>query len=357
MGKPRYKLSDIADKAGVSTATVSRVLNGNTRISEKTANKVRKIAEELNYAPDLRFRWMTQNRGKPSAKTGNIGVVVDVPCVEQDSSNPTEAFTTDPYYVRMFWHIEKELSRLDHHLLLSTLAHTEDNYLPQMVKDLKVDGILYAGYDKNLVERISKVLPVVLLNSPIEIPYVPAFMPDEASGIRQAMDYLRELGHRKIYFFNIDDHSEVNVHHYIRRHAFKEYILEHSMSEAKLYFVESEKSSQETTHDFLVKWRQEDSMPTAIVCAADVHALSFLTAAETLGIDVPGQLSVIGADNVQLCEHSRPRLTSINQPFEEMGTLAARKIIEIINEPSDAKQPLFEVTLVKRESCAKAPKT
>jgi DNA-binding LacI/PurR family transcriptional regulator len=125
------------------------------------------------------------------------------------------------------------------------------------------------------------------------------------------------------------------------------------MSEAKLQFVDSDKSSLETTHDLLIKWQDEGTMPTAIICAADVHALSFLLAAEKLGIDVPGQLSVIGADNVMLCEHSRPRLTSINQPFEDMGTLAASKLIEIINSPSDSPLALLDVSLIKRDSCAR----
>jgi DNA-binding LacI/PurR family transcriptional regulator len=128
------------------------------------------------------------------------------------------------------------------------------------------------------------------------------------------------------------------------------------MSEAKLQFVDSDKSSLETTHDLLIKWQDEGTMPTAILCAADVHALSFLIAAEKQGVDVPGQLSVIGADNVMLCEHSRPQLTSINQPFEEMGVLAASKLIEMIHSPSDSTPALLDVSLIKRESCARVAK-
>jgi DNA-binding LacI/PurR family transcriptional regulator len=114
-----------------------------------------------------------------------------------------------------------------------------------------------------------------------------------------------------------------------------------------------DKSLEDTIRDQLSQWRAEGPMPTAVVCGADVYALAFLDAARELGIDIPGQLSVMGGDDTVPCEHVRPRLSSVRQPLETIARAAVRMLLDQI-EGREAVPCVqrFAVELVLRESCA-----
>ncbi len=344
----KVSLTDVAARAGVSIATASRVLNGTAMAAATTRAAVSQAAEDLGYVPDLRFRLMGKSRSRRPGnyRTGNIGVLL--------FQRSAAIFATNSYYSRLFWSIERQAGDLGWHVILSTIRSDSDQYLPAFVKDFKVDGVLVADQcPGGLLERIQRLVPVVLVNS--TSPGIAAVMPDEDSGIKQALTYLRELGHRRIWYFDI--HDAANFHHDIRTRAFANYTVEWVMPETRAVVLRGrDKSLAEICLGHLRQWRDSGEMPTAILCGADVYAFAFLEAAEILGLSIPGDLSVMGADDDFRGEYVRPKLSSIRQPLEEMGAAAVRMLLDRIDKGSGAKATqTFEVSLVARGSCGAAP--
>ena len=342
--KENTSLMEVARQAKVSTATASRVLNGSLRVAAATRDRVLKVAEDLGYAPDPRFRFMGQNHGGRPRNTGNIGILVRRLSQAQLVGNP--------YYARLFWSIEQSARGLQRHILLATLEN--DTYLPDFVTDMKVDGVIFINdLDAQLIHRVTQLVPAVMVNSLVEDSGISMVMADEASGIRQALDYLQSLGHQRICYFDIHDRDPVNRQHVERTAAFASLTSQLGMNQARSVILQKRTLPMvDTAKQYLLQWRAGDWRPTAIVCAADVYALGFLSAARDLGIAVPEELSVIGADDTDFCEHAMPQLTSIRQPLEAMGT-AAVEILQNLLDGRDVPRSTqrFDVTLIRRKSC------
>jgi LacI family transcriptional regulator len=345
-------LADVAARSGVSKATVSRVLNNVGSASEETRRRILQAAQELQYAPDPRFRMLgRQSGGNGVLATGNLGFLLQ-------GSSDAERFASNPYYGRLFWGLQREAQAQQYHLLVSTVDNHGADYLPQVVANGLVDGIVaHAGLEPDLVSRVNAIMPIVLVNDRIEGLGVPALMSDERSGMRQALAHLKAFGHNRIVFFHIDDAPPRIVHHRDRADAFRQLALEgpDRIDGARLVVHPPRtKSMDDTALDQLAAWRAAGQMPTALICPSDGHAVAFLHAAAHLGLSVPHDLSLIGTDDTVVCEHVRPRLTSIRQPLEAMGAAAVRALLDRLRHPESEPVGVtqsFEVKLIERESC------
>lgn len=348
----RNGMNSVARDAGVSIATVSRVINGKDTVSEKTYKRVLASIDKLGYVPDAHFRRMARQQSMDSLWTGNIGLLLQT--IGQSK------FVSDPYYARLFWSIEQQASTLGNHLIVTSIDSSSDHYLPRFVMDMHVDGVLVVGaFDEKFVRRISDKLPVVLLNIVADSLACPSIIPDEYLAVDRCLTYLRDLGHENILFFGIDDAflNRVTSHHRRRVEAFEKLTNDDKtpLRQARLVILHGrDKPLLDVAVDMLSEWSREGTMPTAILCAADVYALAFLEAAEKMGIDIPGSLSVIGIDDTVFCEYARPKLTSIRQPLEEMGQTAVNMLLAMIRDPDNrpcSVQQRFDVTLIERDSC------
>jgi LacI family transcriptional regulator len=355
-------LADVAARAGVSKATASRVLNKVGPASEETRRKILQAARDVSYVPNAQFRQLArQGAGEGHSRTGNLGLLLSA--VAQPN------FATDQYHRRTLIGIEREVQAQDYHLVVATVDEKNPDYLPRVVMDRHVDGLLASvGISPELLKRINAIMPVVLVNDRLDGQGIPAIMSDETSGVRQALDHLRALGHERVTFFRIADTRYTedvrwrHVHaHILRAEAFERLATEgaHGLPQARLVVLPGRsKSLDETAYDQLVAWREADALPTAILCAADIYAFSFVTAALRLGLRVPRDLSVLGIDDVESCEHVRPKLTSVRSPLEAMGAAAVQTLVRRLQDPSTpAVSQVFDVRLMQRESCASVERT
>lgn len=347
-------LADVAKMAGVSKMTVSRVLNDSGPVAEATRRKVLAAAEAIHYSPNGLLGQL--RRGASTASTGNLGLLLP--------SDNHLSFASDPYSARLFSGLQLEARQQHHHLLVVPADGGDRAYLPEAVMERRVDGMLATQFiDPALFARIHGVMPVVLVNIHLEGEGIPAILPAEASGVRQALDHLRELGHSRIVFFHIADFQHISDprwihrhHHEVRAEAFRKLTTSGScpMPEARFETLPVRtKSLEDTACDCLAAWRAAGAMPTAILCAADVFAIAFLHAANRLGLRVPEDLSLIGFDDTEACELVRPQITSVRQPLEEMGAAAVQTLVRRIREPGgEPLEQTFDVRLVRRRSCA-----
>ncbi|HCE42102.1 MAG TPA: hypothetical protein DET40_00965 [Lentisphaeria bacterium] len=341
------RLEDVAKEAGVSIATVSRALNGNPLISDSTRKRIVKIAEKINYVPNPCFKAMGKSGPNSSVRSGYIGVL-----------SPTISLWSSSYSGRMLSSVESTVRKAGMNLAVCSLDAEKPDYMPAMVGDLKVDAmILNSVLDVKLISRIQKLVPCVSLNTyvPEDKVSIPSVLPDERSSIRKALSYLRGLGHERICYFDILETFQ--WHHATRTAAFKEL----AGKKSKMMVLQGRDMPMDDLASKTVsEWLSSDGLPSAILCASDYYAFSFLEAARRHGIRVPEEMSIIGIDDLEPCEYVRPRLTSIRQPLENMSEFCVRLLVDILKSKdggtvSSSSTHLFDVELIKRDSCAPPP--
>ncbi len=347
-GKP--SITAVARQAGVSISTASQVLGGSKLFAPETVTRVRQIAEEMGYVPDPRYRAMGQAGKRGKRRTGSLGLLLP-----GDSS---AIYAVDPYHARMFWSIEAAARKANYHMTVSTIGTEDMEYLPDFVSDLRVDGVLMASFhNPPLAMRISTLVPVVLVSTHVESAAISSVAPDEVSTIRQALDYLVNLGHKRITFFDV--HDSYNWHHQARTQAFEAMAMSGpgKMPLARsVVLTERTRPLLDIATELLLEWQAQGQMPTALLCAADIYALEFMKAAEKTGIKVPQQLSLLGIDDTSPCVHTSPTLTSVRQPMEAMGRAAVQLLLQRIASPDDPATCVSQqlnVELKIRESCTR----
>jgi DNA-binding LacI/PurR family transcriptional regulator len=342
----RISLTQVARHAGVSIATASRAINQTGPMADETRQKVIDSATELGYVPDPRFRAMGQTRQNKPMRTNNMGLILPTTHESQ--------FVSSPYYARMFWTLQQVTAEHDHHLTLSTIDPQKPQYIPSLITDRRVDGVIVTRYNEpDFLQRIRELMPVVLINEFTDVPGIPALLPDNHATILRAFEYLRGLGHKKICYYDIHDFP--NRHHYERAEAFVKITRQYQAGLSQTQILKLRiHSLEQTCANQLLTWQQNGQMPTALLCASDHYALAFIEAAQMLKIRVPQDLSILGVDDLQECEYCRPQLTSIRQPLEAISRAAVNLLLEQIDElpePQQISSQKFDIQLIERESC------
>jgi LacI family transcriptional regulator len=325
----------IAKRARVSTATVSRTLNQNGAVRPETARRVWRAAEELNYFPNSHARALVSGRSRL------LGLIVS------DITNPFF-----PELVREFETLA--LARQYDLILTSTDYQTERmTVCLRRMLERKVDGValMTSEMDEGLLEELSRRgVPLVFM----DVGEVGARMShvamDYANGIRQAVDHVVQLGHRRIAFISgpLDLHSAR-----IRRDAFVERLLHHSIPLDKKFVRESTHTADGGQHAMEALLRLSRP-PTAVVCSNDWTAIGALHAIDAAGLRVPQDVSVVGFDDTPIASYTRPPLTTVRMSAAEIGETACRALFRLIDNKGEAGALLqVPTTLVVRASTAK----
>jgi DNA-binding LacI/PurR family transcriptional regulator len=336
---PVTTMRDIAELAGVSQSTVSRVLNdAPTRvpIAAKTRERVQLAADRLGYRPNPLARGL---RGAPTMLMGAI---------VRDFSDPFFATAIEATAIEAMSHgynivLGHAHGRVDESLALTAvleprhcdaivmLGDMQDQ--PRMLEDLRNSGV-----------------PVVALwqgNSPIDFPTVDV---DDRAGVMAGLKHLIGLGHERIAFISAALPSD-NPH---REDAFVDFMSVRfgGVPEGYVQHVPNTLAGGEAALKSLLELPEP---PTAIAASTDLVCVGLLHAAYGLGRTVPSQLSVVGFDDLFLAEYTVPGLTTLRMPIGEIVGEAVRQAIEFAHDPSLYREPrvtMFEPTLVVRQSTA-----
>ncbi len=334
----RTRLTDLAVQAGVSTATVSRVLNGKPGVSPQARQAVLTALDMLGYERPERLR---------TRPAGLVGLVVP------ELSNPVF-----PAFAQV---IETALSDRGYTPLLCTQSPggtTEDQYV-EMLLEHGVDGIvfvsgLHADTTANLdrYHRLrSRGMPVVLVNGYAEGVDAPAMSTDDDAAMEQAVRHLVSLGHRSV-GLAVGPTRFVPARR--KRDAFIAALARHLSADAAERHVVSTlftvEGGQAATNELI------DTGHTAVVCGSDLMALGAIRAARSRGLSVPDDLSVVGFDDSPLIAFTEPPLTTIRQPVTAIGHAAVDALVsEIRGTPMSRSELLFHPELVVRGSTHTAP--
>ncbi|WP_163182739.1 LacI family DNA-binding transcriptional regulator [Neobacillus sedimentimangrovi] len=322
---------DVAEKAGVSIATVSKVVNNTGHISEKTRKKVMKIMEELEYQPSSLAAALT---GK---KTYTIGVLVP------DIANP--------FFAEVARALENNARETGYSIILCSTDYQlerEQEYLELLLKK-QVDGIIIATELKELkaLQKLrSRNIPFILFSIDHLSLSAHVVTTDDLRGGYLAGCYLLEKGHRKMAMITEMERPSGRL----RLEGFKQALADQKI-ELDSNAIINAKSKIEDAKLAAQKILQMKERPTAVFASTDLIAAVFINEARKAKVLVPKHISVIGFDNTIYAELSDPGLTTIAQPISDLARYAIQQLLEAIEEPSmPGRRIMLTPTLVERES-------
>lgn len=326
---------DIAREAGVSQSTVSRALRRDQRVDPATAARVIQVAERLGYVPNLSARSLVTRR------TRTVAVVV--------------ADITNPFYPQLVEALHEQLGRAQYRMILFN-ERTDargDGGLEAFLSSGGADGAVFLSVtiDRGVSRKLSSSpVPTVLLNRDADGPQVDRVMADHRGGASQVADLLVRLGHSRIAFIAGPANTSTSRD---REAGLAAGLAQHGLSlDPRL------RRAGEFTHQSGFQWTSElmglAHPPTAIFCVNDVVAFGALDAARRLRIDVPGQLSIVGFDDIPMAAWEAFSLTTVRQPLADMARDAARRLIARIEESDDSEpsRVVFPTHLVQRATTA-----
>ncbi len=331
---------DIAREAGVSPATVSRVLTNNARVSEEKKKRVQEIINKYDFEPNS----FARNLSKQESKT--IGMIV--PDIRS------------PYYSTLFVECEMEASRYGYNMILCNTINeisSESGHLHNL-SEKRVDALIQVGGSAdevhpdslyvNRLNKISRKIPIVIAGE-LAGANVYRVMTEKTHGMKELLSYLTGLGHREIALVGGRNTVIPTIR---KREAYVEYFSEKEIPIRDEYIIETD-YSVESGYEGMQKLFSLNKLPTAVIAINELAAIGIYKALNEKGLRVPDDMSVVGYDNTYFSEITTPQLTCISYNLRTYAQIIMETIINIKSKQEDEKTKYIQTNLVVRSSCNK----
>ena len=329
---------DVSRRAGVSIATVSRVLNNSPHVSENTRKKVMAVIEGTGYVPNAFARGLGLNTMK------TIGLL----CPD----------ASDPYLSQALNSLERSFRQKGYDCLLSCTdkeLHARQKGV-ELLKSRHVDGIVLMGSsfieenmeDNDYICEAAKATPVVLLNGALPCENVYGVLCDDQRAVCEATTFLMESGCKRVLFL----YSSSN---YAGRRKIAGYRDAHlqqgvEVDEALIYRVARDKNGYQSARDLLLQLDRDGLVFDAVLTSGDSLAVAALKYARAAGRRVPEDLSVIGYDNGNLCLATEPELTSVDNKLPAICEHIVNTMLGVLDGKEMPQRTVFTGELMKRAS-------
>jgi DNA-binding LacI/PurR family transcriptional regulator len=304
---PSTSIRDVAQRAGVSIATVSRAVNGISTVAPELAERVWSAIREVGYVPN------TQARALVSGRSRLLGLIVSE--------------ITNPFFPELVQEFENLAVEQGYEVFIGST-----NYDPVRTESLvrrmlqrSVDGvaIMTFGIEQELIQKlVDRAFPMVFVDSGPDLPNIRVLKVDYGEGIREAVQHLAALGHRDIAFISGPLHMRSAV---ARRDAFLKSMSELGLTVPREHIIEGthtmEGGINATEHLLL-----SGEMPTAIVCSNDMTAIGVLHGLHRTTHKVPDDISVIGFDDIHLAQFVLPPLTTVQMSCKRIAAAAIQAL-------------------------------
>ncbi|KAA0970259.1 LacI family DNA-binding transcriptional regulator [Aureimonas fodinaquatilis] len=326
----RARLSDVAKVAGVSAATVSRVLSRPDLVADATRESVMQAVDATGYRMNHAARNLRKQRtGCVVALVPNLG---------------------NPFFAKILDGMGRELARCGYNLLV---ADTQEDAAPQLalhrfLDPSRADGIILLDGRASLGNMAGNpdLPPVITACEWIEGSHLPRVILDNGTGSRQAIEHLLALGHNHI---GLICGPPENVLHKARLAG-----AQQAAHSARLTLFPGDfrlQAGQQAAQSW--QMLSPDQRPTGILAFSDEMACAFMASLQRAGYSIPKDVSIIGFDDIELVSHLSPALTTVHQPKRELGRNAARVILNSIAGESVAQTTLLKPELMIRETTAR----
>lgn len=331
----KTKLKDVANKAGVSITTVSRVLNDASQVNADTRARVQKVIKSLNFQPSRVAQRLRTQKGQSKL----IGLVLP------DIQNP--------FYVEVVRGVEKAVSEIGYAFIMSNFSQDEEKekiYL-NVMRSESVDGLIVAPAhekDKMVINLIRSGLPIVCIDRVVAKIGVDAVVVDNRQGVLEAIEYLLSLGHRRIGYIS----GPLQIPTYRERlKGYQQALAEHQIK-IEDDLIKTGNSTHQSGCLFTRTFLRMENAPTAIFAGNNLITLGALEVLHQNKVKIPGDISIIGFDDIYWAISLNPPLTAVSQPGFEIGRRAAEMLFHRILDPGRPHaKVVLNTQLMIRQSC------
>lgn len=335
----KVTIVEVAKRAGVSVATVSRVMNNNYPVNVKTKARVLKAIEDLKFVPNVQAQEVKKRKSK------TIGVIV--PSVD------------NMYFPEVVHGIEQQLMSSSYSLLLTFSKNNKEkeqdcvrNLLGRNVAGIIIADASTSNVTNGFFKEYVRNTPIVFINGDPTQNRFSFVMSDEEHGTMEALTHLWKNGHEHVYFVRGDNSYSYDV----KEKAFQTFYEEKGVNvDHKVISVGEGNSSdviEATTEKFVTLL--ESNRCSAAFCCNDLMALGVVNACKERAIQIPKEFSIIGFDNVILSKYTEPKLTTVDQHMHQLGINAVQLILENITSDIDvSKKIVLNTSLIERETVGK----
>lgn len=336
-GRRDVRLSDVAQAAGVSTASVSRALNSPTKVSQQVLLRVNKAVEDLGYIPSH------AGRALASRRSYTVGAVV-----------PT---LDNAIFARQIMAFQQRLDDANLTLLLATSEYNPDQEFKQarVLIERGVDALMLVGQKRSRAfYRMLRQADIPFINTwryDPKSPY-PCCGFDHALALEKVVDHLVRLGHTRI--AAVTGFPKVNDRVAARLQAIHCALEKYSLNLDSTMIISANYTYESGRHSFrdLI---QRSNPPTAIIGGNDILAAGMLSEARHLGIRVPDQVSITGFGDLEMAANTEPPLTTVRTPKKQLGEAAADYLIRVLGGDSPPKQIELASVFCERGTTGPAP--
>lgn len=321
-------IKDVAAEAGVTSTTVSRVLNNRGYISEETREKVYSAMEKLNYMPNEMARNLSRQ------KSDYIGVIL--PSVEH------------PYFSKVLHWLEHYVSMHSYKIMVCISENSREKELQyiDLLYSHRVLGIVVCSHIGDTMEHLDSNCPLISFEREIA-ENIPAVLCDNYQGGSLAAGRLIEAGCRHIAIFN--QPTKENIPAYSREKAFIKHCEDRNI-DGRVIYTDRLAPLSEEFGDNILKLLEENSDLDGIFATSDVMAAHIIRACKKIGKHIPEDISIVGFDDTWISTLTYPSITTIHQPVSEMCEYAVQAIVKKVNGEKVPSQIVFPVELIERES-------
>ncbi len=334
MGEVRCAMTiyDIAKEAGVSASTVSRVVNKKPGVHPATKEKIELLLQKYNYSPNETARGLVMQSNRM------IGILI--------------ADIRNIHYTDGVYTVEREFVRRGYCCIIFNIgSETEEkgDYI-RVLGQRRVEGVVLIGSNfqtKEVEEAISQYLPetpVVIVNGYLELPNVYGVLADERSGISNLVNILFEKGHTNLVFVN----SYYTPSGSYKLGGFKEGLRRQGVDKSPVIYDTT--ASLEGAYEVTERLMKEHPETDGIIYSIDLLAAGGGRALMDMGYSIPDQVAYTGVDNSIYTEISTPKITSLDNKLPELSQMAARLLLDALEERKVTKKMLLFSTVVERET-------
>jgi LacI family transcriptional regulator len=331
-------LEDIGKLAGVSRSTVSRVINHQPSVREQVRERVWEVIHDTGYQPHAAARSLATRR------TRMIGAVIP------------QAVTTlfvDPFFPLLLRGITETCNNHGYHLMLSLFngPASEDELYRRLVGSGHLDGVIVAAsrrHDPLIPTLLEDSVPFILIgrHADSRVSYVDT---DNLGASRMAVEHLVRLGHQRIGTITGPQNMTSGQD---RFKGYRRALEAHGLAIEEELIAEGDFTEGSGVRGMR---RLLSASPTAVFAASDVTAMGALRAVREAGLQVPADIALIGFDDIPVATAMEPALTTVRQPIERLGSMAADLLLNLLENPPDSRAPAQRVVLpaelVVRDSC------
>lgn len=324
---------DVSKKANVSIATVSRVLNGNPNVSDKTRARVISVMEELGYEPNVFARGL------------GLGTIRSVGIMCSDSS--------DPYLANAIYYLERELRANEYDSLLcctgSSLETKKQCF--NLLRSKKVDAIILVGSkfiephkeDNSYIIEASRSIPIMLVNGCLDGEHIYSTICDDRTAAAQAVEHLILSGCRDIlYLYSSTSYSGIN-----KLNGYKDALSQHGLPIRNSYIHRCEKHVL-CARDLLARLHRDGLVFDAVLTSDDTLAVGAVKYAHAAGRNIPDELSIIGYNDSNYAVCTDPELASVDSKVETLCTATIHTLMDVFRGNEVPNKTVIAAELIKR---------